>query len=305
MSFIENNQNEVWSMVFSIIYLIKSLRNNNIKNVEYSESVDYADNNFENKIYSNGDLIYIKNWETWEEKLKKKYNKNQKWKIIKFYDDEGLFSYEIEPYYNQRGLFNSIDKEIITFDRILSYKEELITDNIKTFREKYENKFLIIVVYLCFINCIHVIKNKDEKIVNTFIQNTVLFSKLLEKFVEINKTYFLNLNFNMKTTLPNIINIIKNIHINILKLFNIDYNINNIYDILKINNNDLTTKMISNIMNYTTKYKIQFVQNENYNDNKINEDLSSSLNNCSENSLFKLPSTIKINYKTPYGNNVT
>ena len=141
-TFVENNSENICTLIFSLIYLVKSLRNNNIKQVEYTKSIDYTDPYFKNKIYTNGDIIYIKNWENWDENLKKKYSRNQKWQIIKFFDEDGIISYQILPYFENKFFSNEKMFIIITSDRILPIDSDgKFTDNIDNFREKYENPF--------------------------------------------------------------------------------------------------------------------------------------------------------------------
>ena len=89
---------ENYNLIFSFLYIVRSFRNSNIDNITYLESFDYS-TNFNKKIYKNGDIVYIKNWNTLDESIKKKYQSNQKWKIVYFYEDNGFYSYDIKPYF--------------------------------------------------------------------------------------------------------------------------------------------------------------------------------------------------------------
>ena len=60
-TFVENNKEKICSLLFSIMYLVKSLRNKNIETIAYTKQVDYLDKQFINKIYTNNELIYVKN----------------------------------------------------------------------------------------------------------------------------------------------------------------------------------------------------------------------------------------------------
>jgi len=296
-SFIENNKEKFCSLIFSIIYLVKSLRNTNIKNIEYTKQVDYLDKQFVNKIYSNNEIIYVKNL---DEKIQKKYTSNQKWIITQFYDYEGKYMYEIEPYFENRVLTNTT-KILITPDKIVnSTMEEKNVEDINTFREKYENSFLLYVIYFCFFNCVTTISKTNAKIINVFLNEPILFNKLMKKIVNMNKNYFTDLNFEMNNVLPSINKIIINIQLNILKIFNIQSD-ELICDLTK--SKELQQTVMSNVMNFTTNYKLQFVKKENYDFTKINTDLSLFYEAYNKLIIPEIPANIKINYKTPYVNN--
>jgi len=298
-TFVEKNKEKLCSLIFSTIYLVKSLRNKNIKNIEYTKEVVYLDSQFLNKIYANNEIVYVKNL---DEKIQKKYNKNQKWRIIQFYDYEGEFMYEIEPYFESNIITNNT-KISVTPDKILSsLEEEKIVEDVNTFREKYENSFLLYVIYFCFYNCVTIISKNNAKIINLFLNNQILFDKLMKKIIDMNKSYFTDLNFDMNNLLPSINNIIKNIQINILKIFNIQSD-ESICDLSK--SKQLQEIVMTNIMNFTSNYKIQFVKKENYESNKLNSDLSVFYESYNKLSIPEIPANIKINYITPYGKNIS
>jgi hypothetical protein len=296
-SFVENNKDKFCSVIFSIIYLVKSLRNTNIKNVEYIKNLEYVDKNFKKKIHLNGEIIYVKNL---DEKTKKIYGRSQKWIIVQFYDykDEGGFMYEIEPYFENK-IITGNNKILISQDKIVDQEEDILVDDINSFREKYENSFLMAIIYLCFINCISIIEKKNKNALNT-IMNSMMLDKLVKKIIDLNKSYFDDLNFDASTVLPSINNIIKNIQINILKIFNVQSADDLICDLSKSEN--LKQETLSNVTNFTTNYNIQFVKNENYNSNKLNTDLSSFYDSHDIFKLPEFPSRIKIKYVKPYKN---
>ena len=245
-TFVEKNKEKICSLIFSTIYLVKSLRNKNIKTIEYTKQVDYLDKQFINKIYANNEIVYVKNL---DEKIQKKYNKSQKWRIIQFYDYEGEFMYEIEPYFESNIITNNT-KISVRPDKILSStEEEKIVEDVNTFREKYENSFLLYVIYFCFYNCVAIINKTNVKIINLFLNNQILFDKLMKKIIDMNKSYFTDLNFDMNNLLPSINNIIKNIQINILRIFNIQSD-ESICDLSK--SKQLQEIVMTNIMNFTT-----------------------------------------------------
>ena len=298
-TFVEKNKEKLCSLIFSTIYLVKSLRNKNIKNIEYTKEVVYLNSQFINKIYANNEIVYVKNV---DEKIQKKYNKNQKWRIIQFYDYEGEFMYEIEPYFESNIITNNT-KISVTPDKILSsIEEEKIVEDVNTFREKYENSFLLYVIYFCFYNCVTIISKSNAKIINLFLNNQILFDKLMKKIIDMNKSYFTDLNFEMNNLLPSINNIIKNIQINILRIFNIQSD-ESICDLSK--SKQLQEIVMTNIMNFTSNYKIQFVKKENYESNKLNSDLSVFYESYNKLSIPEIPANIKFNYITPYGKNIS
>jgi hypothetical protein len=298
-TFVEKNKEKLCSLIFSTIYLVKSLRNKNIKNIEYTKEVVYLNSQFINKIYANNEIVYVKNL---DEKIQKKYNKNQKWRIIQFYDYEGEFIYEIEPYFESNIITNNT-KISVTPDKILSsIEEEKIVEDVNTFREKYENSFLLYVIYFCFYNCVTIISKSNAKIINLFLNNQILFDKLMKKIIDMNKRYFTDLNFDMNNLLPSINNIIKNIQINILRIFNIQSD-ESICDLSK--SKQLQEIVMTNIMNFTSNYKIQFVKKEIYESNKLNSDLSVFYESYNKLSIPEIPANIKLNYITPYGKNIS
>jgi hypothetical protein len=298
-TFVENNKEKFCSLIFSTVYLVKSLRNTNINTIEYTKQVDYLDKQSKNKIYSNNEIVYVKNL---DKKSQNPYSTNQKWRITQFYDYEGEIIYEIEPYFENNIITNNNNNKIlITPDNILSsLEEEKIVENIDTFREKYENSFLLYVIYFCFYNCVTIINKTNVKIINLFLNNQVLFDKLMKKIIDMNKNSFTNLDFEIDIVLPSINNIIKNIQINILKIFNIQ-SYESICDLNK--SKELQDAVVSNILNFTTNYKIQFVKRENYKSNKLNSDLYVFYDSYNKLSIPEIPANIKINYITPYGNN--
>jgi hypothetical protein len=299
-TFVENNEENFFKIIFSTIYLVRSLRNTNIKTIEYTKCIDYKNTNFINKIYANNEIIYVKNL---DEKIQKKYNRNQKWRIIQFYDYNDEFMYEIEPYFENRITLNNTNKIVITSDKILSsIPEEKIVEDINTFREKYENTFLLYIIYFCFYNCIPIINKNNLKILNFILNNQILFDKLIKKIIDMNKIYFTNLNFDMNNLLPSINNIIKNIQINILKIFNIQSN-ELIFDLSK--SKDVQKVIMTNIMDLTTNYKIQFFQKENYENSVAISDLSLFYESYDKLKIPEIPVNIKINYKIPYDRNIS
>jgi hypothetical protein len=298
-TFVENNKEKICLLIFSTIYLVKSLRNKNIKTIEYTKQVDYINNQFIHKIYRNNEIVYVQNL---DEKIQKKYNRNQKWKIIQFYDYDGEIMYEIEPYF-ENGIISDNTKTLITPDKIVSsINEEKIVEDINTFREKYENSFLLYVIYFCFYNCITIISKNNAKIINLFLYNTDLFDELMKKIINMNKIYFTDLNFDMNNVLPSINNIIKNIQINILKIFKIES-----YELIcdLSNSKEFQQAVMSNVMNFTTNYKIQFVQKENYELNNLSTDLSVFYESYNKLLIPEIPANMKINYKIPYGKNIS
>ena len=301
-TFVENNTENICSFIFSLIYLVKSLRNNNISHVEYTKTLDYIDPYFKNKIYMNGDIIYVKDWENWDVSLKKKYSKNQKWIINNFFDDDGIISYKITPYFENKIL--SVEKKliIITSDRILPISSEVnFNDSINNFREKYENQFLFIIIYLCFLNCFPIINNSNPLIINTLVLNDYFFIETLKYLIEINKSIFLDLNFEISNTIPNINNIIKRIYISIFKTFAIDNH--ELCDAFK--NKNLSYKNQSEIMNMITNYKIQFVNNDLYSSYSVQTDVSSYYKKYNLNKFPDLPGSIKFKYINSFGKNNT
>lgn len=295
-SFIEKNSTNCCSLIFSIIYIIKSLRNTNIKTVEYTKSIEYLDTNFTKKVYKNGQIIYIKNWINWDDKLAKKYSEKQKWIIVGLEDFDKTYYYEIQPFIENS--ISNLPKTKIQADRILYYPEENESTDINTFREKYENSLILAVIYLCFLNCIPIIQKNNVRILNTIFQVENLFLKLFQKFININSSYFIDLNFDSTNVLPSINNIIKNIHINILNFFIIE-NTNVICD--AFSNKDLSTKIQSTVINFTSKYKVEFYKKENYNNTQLNTNLSTFFKKYNSNSLPDFPSTFKFKYIKPYG----
>ncbi len=77
MSLLQNT--EICSVIFSILFLVKSLRNSNITTITYKTDVQYSDKENSHNIYRNNSIIYIKNWNTLGNK---KYKSSQKWQIV-------------------------------------------------------------------------------------------------------------------------------------------------------------------------------------------------------------------------------
>ena len=167
MPSLEKYHDNFYELIFSILYLVKSLRNTDIKNITYIENVDYNDSNFEKKIFQNNEIIYVTGGIGG-------YKDSQKWRVVQFNDTNGVYSYDIEPY-NDNGAPTKI-KQQITSDRMRSIDENKTINTSIGFREKYENKFLLCVIYLCFIYCFPLL---NEKIQDTLLDSYV-FNKLMK-----------------------------------------------------------------------------------------------------------------------------
>ena len=191
-SFIEVNKLNNYDFIFSLLYMVRTIRNPNINNVTYLENLSYVNKNFNKKIYKNGDIIYIKSWNTWDESLKKKYKSNQKWIIVYFYDKNNEFSYDIQPYF-EKSIISDNTKINIDSDRVLIVDEEQITTNILEFRKKYENSFLIIMLYLCFLNCLTILSEENNHIFRILFKSPEIFLKIFEKNINTNSYLFENL----------------------------------------------------------------------------------------------------------------
>jgi hypothetical protein len=275
MSSLEKYHDNFYELVFSILYLVKSLRNADITNITYIENVDYNDSNFQKKIFMVNEIIYVTGGGI------RGFKDNQKWRVLQFYDNNGVYSYDIEPY-NENGTPTQI-KQLITPDRMRSIDEDKTTVTSFVFREKYENKFLLCVIYLCFVYCFSLMTEdiKDS------LMGTSEFNKLMKTVISENMYLFNDLSFseNLKEKIELIMVTIQK---SILKQFNID-----------------SDKLIG-LMNYDPKklmtllgnYKLKFTNTKNTNNTTLKTDLYNYYESCDIFKLPELPTDFQVLYNT-------
>lgn len=196
-SLIKEKRLEYCAGIFSLLYIVKSLRRKNVESISFEESVEYLEALLkpgEKKICKLGEIIFCKEGLTVG---KTTFPRSQTWKVVSVIDmDNG--DYQIAPYSFPNAKNYKIIKNINDFT---SFYYETQSLPVLQFRQKYENLLIILVIYLCFLNCLQIVIDIDIKFMSLF-KNDGKFMTLLLSAIRHTKHLFDNLDISSTSATP-------------------------------------------------------------------------------------------------------